>query len=239
MQNFLHFTRKYLKDVIFGLLLISSIGISLYSFFYHYESADILVNDEVAVMPKEEKEEVTKETIHIDVKGAVKKPGVYEIEKNSIVQDVITLAGGFNSNAYKNGINLSKKVVDEMVLYIYTTSEVKTNTSNTNITVKNETTTCNTPTYSIVECVENKESVILPGESSTTNDKNSTVSTIININTASLKELTSLSGIGESKAKLIITYREANGKFKSIEDIKKVKGIGDAIFEKIKNSITV
>lgn len=65
------------------------------------------------------------------------------------------------------------------------------------------------------------------------------LSGLININTASLEQLMSLSGIGESKAKSIISYREENGNFKAIEDITKVSGIGQALYEKIKDYITV
>lgn len=61
----------------------------------------------------------------------------------------------------------------------------------------------------------------------------------ININTANEAQLTSLSGIGPSKAKTIVEYREANGAFKSIEDIQKVKGIGPATFERIKEDIVI
>ena len=62
---------------------------------------------------------------------------------------------------------------------------------------------------------------------------------LISINKATIEELTTLSGIGESKAKAIIEYRNKNGEFKSIDDIKNVSGIGDSLFEKIKNSITI
>lgn len=61
----------------------------------------------------------------------------------------------------------------------------------------------------------------------------------ININQAKVEELTSLSGIGESRAQAIIDYREENGLFSSVEDIKNVSGIGEGIFERIKNKITV
>jgi competence protein ComEA len=61
----------------------------------------------------------------------------------------------------------------------------------------------------------------------------------ININTASAEELDKLSGIGPAIAKAIIDYRTKNGPFKKIEDINNVKGIGDALFEKIKDQITV
>ena len=61
----------------------------------------------------------------------------------------------------------------------------------------------------------------------------------ISINNASLEELMTLSGIGEAKAKSIIEYREQNGGFNSIEDIKNVTGIGDALFDQIKENITL
>lgn len=62
---------------------------------------------------------------------------------------------------------------------------------------------------------------------------------LININTASEKELTELPGIGESKAKAIIRYRQENGAFKSIEELKNVNGIGDGLFSKLCDLITV
>lgn len=60
---------------------------------------------------------------------------------------------------------------------------------------------------------------------------------IVNINTATLEELKTLNGVGDSKAKSIIEYREQNGGFKSIEDIKNVTGIGEKMFERIKGQI--
>ena len=65
------------------------------------------------------------EKYYVDVKGAVKKPGVYEVNKNNIINDVINLAGGFTKSAYTKNINLSKKISNELVIYIYTNSEYK------------------------------------------------------------------------------------------------------------------
>lgn len=90
------------------------------------------------------------------------------------------------------------------------------------------------------------EVVIIPN----INDKESEIENIIsssinnnenkiNINTASINELDTLSGIGPSKAEAIIKYREENGTFKSIEEIKNVTGIGEALFEKFKENITI
>jgi competence protein ComEA len=61
----------------------------------------------------------------------------------------------------------------------------------------------------------------------------------VNINTASVEELAALKGIGEKTAQAIVAYRGASGPFKTIEDIKNVKGIGDKKFEDLKDSITI
>ncbi|MBR3887480.1 MAG: helix-hairpin-helix domain-containing protein [Clostridia bacterium] len=71
------------------------------------------------------------------------------------------------------------------------------------------------------------------------NEQLATKSDLINLNTATAAELETLTGIGTSTAKKILNYREQNGKFKSIEEIKNVSGIGDAKYAAIKDDITV
>ena len=61
----------------------------------------------------------------------------------------------------------------------------------------------------------------------------------VNINTASMEELMTLTGIGEAKAESIIRYREENGGFQSIEDLMEIGGIKEGVFEKIKDDITI
>lgn len=63
--------------------------------------------------------------------------------------------------------------------------------------------------------------------------------TLVNINTAAKDELMTLTGVGEAKAASIIAYREANGLFHKIEDLKKIEGIKDGVFQKIRDLITV
>ena len=82
----------------------------------------------------------------------------------------------------------------------------------------------------------NTYSVNVSDNTITQNTKNSS---LVNINTATTKELSSITGIGVSKASNIVKYREENGNFSSIEDIRNVSGIGDSLFEKIKKYITV
>ena len=72
-------------------------------------------------------------------------------------------------------------------------------------------------------------------DAASSHDKNG----MVNINTASLEELTALPGIGESIAGKVIRYREENGSFSCVEDIMKINGIKNKLFEKIKDRITV
>lgn len=159
-----------------------------------------------------------KETIRVDVKGMVKKAGVYELAKDSIVNDAIKKAGGLTSKADTTNVNLSKSLTNEMVIYIPKKEEVTKSTVNDALVDKSNS----------VGFIDNESS------NETTN-----TSTKVNINTATLKELTTLSGIGESKAQAILEYRTKNGNFKTLEDLKKVSGIGEAAYEKIKDNICI
>ncbi|MBR5952428.1 MAG: helix-hairpin-helix domain-containing protein, partial [Pseudobutyrivibrio sp.] len=80
---------------------------------------------------------------------------------------------------------------------------------------------------------EEREALEIEAPTQTANDG------LININTATVGELTNLPGIGEAKASQIVAYRDANGAFSSIDDIKKVSGIGDGIFNQINSLIKI
>ena len=90
----------------------------------------------------------------------------------------------------------------------------------------------------IEKCIQKDETSLTNDACIEDNKKDNNQSTKININTATIEELMTLPGIGESKAKSIIKYRE-NAQFKSIEDIKNIQGIGENLFAKIKENITV
>lgn len=160
---------------------------------------------------------------YIDIKGSVKNPGVYEFKENDRVIDAIKLAGGLKKNANTDNINLSEKLKSEMVIYVYSDSEISK--GNNRLTCN---TICETKVIEVNNCIEKNNNNSL-------NENNN----LININTATLSELQTLTGIGESKAQNIIDYRTTNGNFKSKEEIKNISGIGDALFEKIKDKITV
>lgn len=161
-------------------------------------------------------------------KGEVQTPGIYELESSSRVIDVINEAGGLTENADTTVINLSKKISDEMVIIIYSKWQVE-HWKETKEQGK----------YLQEQCISQKEEQAKNDAciDDTEENTNSTPS-IININTATKEELMTLTGIGESKAEAIISYREKTA-FTKIEDIKNVSGIGDSIYEDIKNNITV
>jgi competence protein ComEA len=178
------------------------------------------------------------QTVFVDVKGAVNAPGVYELEDTKRVIDAINLAGGLADNANTINLNLSKKVQDEMYIIVYTKNEIatykKNNGSKTVSCASNE---CICPDSNNDACIKTSTS---SSSSSTSSDNSTTeVTGKISINTATKEELMTLSGIGEAKANAIISYRQENGNFSNLEDIKNVSGIGDAVYEKIKNNITL
>lgn len=247
MQDVIFYVKKYGKDIVLFCLILTLLGFVIYGTFFKQDSNDDNKPTELVYAEAETNKDNINDnatnskenTVFVDIKGAVKKPGVYEIGTNAIVNDVIKLAGGFNSSAYQDGINLSKKVKNEMVIYVYTKTEIKKFQEENNKVNLLENDTCKVPDYTICECVEDKKSIIEIGDSDKSNSEEVPSKKLVNINTALNEELTTLTGIGESKAVAIIKYREENGKFAKIEDIMNVSGIGEKAFEKIKDFITV
>lgn len=186
-----------------------------------------LVDNQVVINEVEKVEvDLKDDLVYVDIKGAVKKPGVYKINSDKKIIDVITMAGGLMENANTDNINLSKKVTDEMVIIIYTNEEVK-NSNIVDTVIKVIDKECVCPNIQNDGCINTE-----------INDSITNVNKTININTATLEELMSINGLGEAKAKAIIKYREENGYFKIIDDLLNVSGIGEALFEKIKEYIT-
>ena len=190
---------------------------------------------------KEEKIEEEKIYYYVDVKGYVNNPGVYSIEKGKRVVDVINKAGGLKKDANTSLLNLSMEVRDAMVIIVYSNSELnnyqalqeknKTTEEICHENIQNDACICNTESDDTSKINETSSK----DEATSSNE----VSSKININKASLEELMTLKNIGESKAKAIIEYRTTVGLFKTIEEIKNVSGIGDTIFESLKDFITI
>lgn len=229
----IYFIRKYWKYIfIFVCVTIVFVGTYVY-----YENNSVSTSSaKKLTVTKNKDDENTSKTVFVDIKGAVNAPGVYELEEGKRIIDVINLAGGLSDNANTINLNLSKKLTDEMYVVVYTKNEIaeyKKNNGNTNeiICASNE---CVCPDTNNDACISQGGS-----KNSTSNNASDRIDGKVSINTAGLDELMKLSGIGESKANAIISYRQENGSFKTIEEIKNVSGIGDAVFEKIKDDITI
>lgn len=171
---------------------------------------------------EDKKENISSETgifVHID--GYVNNPGVYQIKENERTNVLIEKAGGLKNGYSIKNINLAAKLSDGDKVYIPSIEEEKTlGNQNNNISV-------------------NTVGKHTNNGNNSNNNVNITKNNKININTANVSELKQITGIGESTANKIIDYRQNVGKFKKIEDIKEVKGIGDSKFESLKNKITI
>lgn len=152
--------------------------------------------------------------------GAVKHPGVYKFTAGSRINDAINAASGFKKGAARTAINQARVLEDGEQITIPTLKQVKRKQ------------------LSKTTDGDNFQDKTTDNENTDSSERESQ-NTLININTASAGELTSLSGIGQSRADAIIEYRQSNGKFQSIEDIMKIPGIKQGIFNKIKNKISV
>lgn len=233
------FFQKYFFKILVLLMLVGILILNIYHVFFQEQyllkenvNDSLALNEEIKNTDDNDnndnnislEEPALEETkYYIDIKGSIKNPGVYQVSPDSIVNDCIKLAGGLLKSADTTTINLSKKVTSEMVIYVPKKDEVVKSTATTTITKTEE--------------IPNNASY--DDKTKDNNTGNDTVSNLININTATKEELATLNGIGLAKAADIIEYRNTNGNFKNTEDIKNVSGIGDALFAKIKDYITV
>lgn len=155
----------------------------------------------------------TKEKVVIHVIGEVNNPGVVTLEEGSRIIDAINSAGGKTEEADLSKINLAYIVEDGTQIYIPRINEKLNNKE--------------------VISTEAGQSVIVESD---TLEK---VDIKVNINTSNKEKLMTLPGVGETTAQKIIEYRAQNGKFKNVEDLKNVSGIGEAKYNSLKEKITV
>lgn len=159
--------------------------------------------------------------LYVDVKGKVKQPGIYSFSPNERVYHIISRAGGLLQDADRNRINLAMLLTDGMVVWIPSAAD-KTSMS----------TTSTTPLATPCSEVQAISSSLHPTSTSSSSNK-------INLNTATLDQLLSLPGVGEAKAKAILSYREKKGGFSSVQQLLEVTGIGEKMFEKIKEKVSI
>lgn len=219
--------------IIVGFILAIIVLLFLYKIFYVEDEELIIENNNqenfINVNEMENKEskigiKESKKTVTVHVIGEVNSPGVVTLEEGSRIIDAINMAGGKTEDADLTKVNLAYVIEDGVQIYIPSISE--------------------TSKISKEEGEETIEYMIDgPGEgiimSSASQDKEEEKQVMVNINTANIEKLQTLPGIGESIASKIIEYREQNGKFKTIEDLKNVSGIGESKFSNLKDKITV
>ena len=172
---------------------------------------NILVKTENTVEENSSEEE---KIIIVHITGAVKTPGIVKLKEGSRIEDAINMAGGLTEDADISNVNLAYVLDDGVKIKI---------PSNLDIDITEDSIT-----------TENGENIIEEETISKNKEESS-----LNINKATKEELQNLPGIGQELASRIVDYREQNGKFSNIEDIKNVSGIGESKFEKIKDLITI
>lgn len=155
-----------------------------------------------------------KDMIIIHITGAVKTPGIVKLEEGSRIEDAINKAGGLTEDADITKVNLAYILEDGTKIKIPSNSDIGDFQG---------------------ENILRTDS----GEGIIEDNENSSQSSSLNINKATEQDLQTLPGIGPLLASRIIAYRDENGKFSTIEDIKNVNGIGNSKYENIKDYICV
>lgn len=149
--------------------------------------------------------------IQVDVAGAVQRPGVYDLPAGARVGDALAAAGGLAPDADGQALSLARPLQDGEKLVAPTVQ----------------------PASAIASAAPEPAVAVRGG------DIELAGAGLLDINTASAQELEALPAIGPVTAQAIVDYRAANGPFRSVDDIVKVKGIGPATLDKIKPLITV
>lgn len=145
----------------------------------------------------------------IYVCGAVRRPGVYRLESGARVYQALQAAGGLTGQADEKSLNQAAPLEDGQQVVVYTKEEI------------------------------GKGAGGAPASGNSGTASSSSAAAKVNLNTADKEALMTLNGIGEARAEAILTYRQNNGRFRTVEDIMKVEGIKEKAFEKIKNQIEV
>lgn len=158
--------------------------------------------------------------IYVDVKGAVKQPGLYRVTAAMRVADAIELAKGLLPQADQRQVNLAAKVVDQQVIYV---------------PVKGE----QLPAIAAPAATSQPETATTAGGTPKAGSKTTGAKGKINLNTADVAALQKLAGVGQKKAEKIIAFRNEHGGFKSVAELKKVGGFGDKTLAKFQDQLTV
>ncbi len=217
-------TKRFIKILCFSCfcLLAAACG----------EKENVYFQTETSVMETQQKEEMSAtdaaqvsewdntqtgnnaqpEKCFVYICGAVKTPGVYEVEQHARLYEAVEAAGGLTEDAAEESVNQAREIVDGEMIRILTQEEaVRADFEETGERTETE----------------------VDGENVKDTDGR------IDLNLATAAELMTLSGIGQTKADSIIRYREKNGGFSSVEEIKQVEGIKEGVYNRIKDDIKV
>lgn len=209
---------KKQKTIILIIAIIVAIGMIYFIYNKNQIRSDIDLESEILISNTSENKtnvEIQEDLVIIHITGSVKNPGIVKLKDGSRIEDAIEAAGGLTENADITNVNLAYVLDDGVKIRIPSITDEKNGDEQ------------------ILE-EESGENII-----EETNMTLGASTKEININKATETELQSLPGIGASLASRIIEYRNQNGKFSKIEDIKNVNGIGDSKYDNIKDFITV
>lgn len=199
------------------------------------ENAAISQRTEASVEEKAQQVPAESSILYVHVCGAVKAPGVYELPAGSRVYEAVQAAGGFSEDAEQSYVNQAQMLTDGVKLVIPTVEEAAEHgKSETDAAAGDQ-----KETAAQIGIIGQEDAAkgAATGQADA-GDGNQTVGRI-NINTATKQELCTIPGVGETRAAAIISYRESHGGFAKPEDIMKVNGIKEGMYEKIKDSISV
>ena len=169
--------------------------------------------------------------IQVYITGGVKNPDVYKIKAGSRLIDLVKAAGGLTITADREAINLAEILnTDGVHIHVPSRSETQKNNMHTDNSIIFIQADKNSKSNSNLKA-QAKTKV----KAQAKNAKN--IYEKVNINTAGLEELTKLKGIGPALAQRILDYRNQNGSFKSVNDLKRVRGIGNAKLKALSDQV--
>ena len=154
---------------------------------------------------------------YVYVCGEVAEPGVYVLEPGDRIYEAVEMAGGMTADAGTCAVNLAESVYDGLMVYIPDSEEAAGMTGS----------------------MTSADSSVRNGEGTSGGTAASPEDGRLNLNTASLAELMTLSGIGQTKAQAVVNYRDAHGGFSSVEEIMNVDGIKEGLYNRIRDQIKV
>lgn len=179
-------------------------------YFFTRDNTYEIISENEFITNNTNEESLTSNEIVVHIDGEVINPGIVLLPANSRISDAILSAGGATEIADISKINLAYILKDGQKIYVPSIYD----TDNLQY-IQNDAGT----------------NIVIPDENSH--------SSLVNINLATQSELETLPGIGPSTASKIIDYRNKNGKFKTIEDIMNISGIGESKFANIKDYICI